>query len=78
DPSGTVPSAIVNLANALNLEVIAEGVETADQFAQIRNWGCNELQGYLFSRPLPAAKFKKLLESGNSLYETLNKSFIQK
>lgn len=67
DISGTIPSTIVNLARALELEVIAEGVETLDQFSHVRNWGCDELQGYLFSRPIPFDQLKRLLDSGKSL-----------
>lgn len=71
DRSGTIPSAIVNLARALNLEVIAEGVETPEQYSQVSSWGCDEIQGYLFSRPLPYSKLKKLLISNISLNEKL-------
>ncbi len=56
-----VVSAIVNLAKALGISVVAEGVETDDQAARLRSLGCDEAQGYLFSRPLPAAEVAKLL-----------------
>ncbi|KAF0813108.1 putative signaling protein [Andreprevotia sp. IGB-42] len=46
--------AIIQLAHALGLSVVAEGVETAGQQALLSAQGCNELQGYLFSRPMPA------------------------
>jgi len=47
-------SAIVALAKRLSIEVVAEGVETEDQARFLTELGCRELQGYLFSRPLPA------------------------
>lgn len=50
-------AAIIHMADSLGLLTIAEGVETAEQLELLRSHGCNELQGYLFSRPLPAADF---------------------
>lgn len=46
---------IVNMAHNLGLNVIAEGVETNEQYAQLRALGCEYVQGYLFSKPVPAA-----------------------
>ena len=54
--------AIISLAHNLNLRVIAEGVETTEQIAYLQTHGCDELQGYYFSRPLPAAECTRLLE----------------
>jgi diguanylate cyclase (GGDEF)-like protein len=45
--------AVVGLGRALNMEVLAEGVETPEQLRMLQAEGCDELQGYLFSRPLP-------------------------
>ncbi len=52
---------IIALAHSLNLSVVAEGVETEEQFDYLYNHECNEIQGYLFSPPIPADKFTKLL-----------------
>ncbi len=49
-----VVSSIVSLAHSLDLRVVAEGVETTDQLDALKRLGCDEAQGYLFGRPLPA------------------------
>ncbi|MDO8413110.1 MAG: EAL domain-containing protein, partial [Gallionellaceae bacterium] len=58
-----IVTAIVAMAQSLNLKVTAEGVETAEQLAFLRTLACDELQGYLFSRPLPLAELTKLLKN---------------
>ena len=62
-----IVSSIIALAHNLKLSVIAEGVETAEQLDYLRSQGCDEMQGYYFSRPLPAADFEKLLREGRCL-----------
>lgn len=56
----TIVSAIVALAQSLNLKVVAEGVETADQQAFLTGLGCNTLQGYLLGKPLPPERISEL------------------
>jgi diguanylate cyclase (GGDEF)-like protein/PAS domain S-box-containing protein len=51
-------STIINLAHALKLKVVAEGVETKEQSRLLRLLGCDEMQGFLFSKPLPVALFE--------------------
>jgi diguanylate cyclase (GGDEF)-like protein len=51
---------IIGLGNNLGIATIAEGVETAEQFAQIRRKGCTEVQGYFLSKPRPAAEIEAL------------------
>ncbi|MGM9603470.1 MAG: EAL domain-containing protein [Faecousia sp.] len=52
---------VINLARWLNLSVVAEGVETRAQLERLREVGCDYVQGYLFSKPLPAETFEALL-----------------
>lgn len=58
----TIIDAIIAMAAGLNLATIAEGVETAEQAAYLREQHCQDAQGYLFSRPLPARQAEALLE----------------
>jgi EAL domain-containing protein (putative c-di-GMP-specific phosphodiesterase class I) len=51
---------VVDIATALNMTTTAEGVETEAQRELLRKLGCTEMQGYLFSRPKPAADVKQL------------------
>ena len=59
-----IVSAIINLAKGLGLRTIAEGVETTGQLAFLREQGCDEMQGYLFSKPVPVEQFEALLKQG--------------
>ena len=58
--SNAVIDAIVRLAKAFKLSVIAEGVETHDQRRRLRDMGCHDMQGYLFSRPVAAEEIDRL------------------
>jgi EAL domain-containing protein (putative c-di-GMP-specific phosphodiesterase class I) len=53
---------IIELARVLNMSVIAEGIETAEQYKLLRQMGCRHGQGYLFARPMPAAAMTELLQ----------------
>ena len=62
-----ITAAMVAMAHTLELKVIAEGVETEQQLAFLRSRQCDEMQGYLFSPPVPAEAFMKLLQEGRNL-----------
>ena len=58
----TLVSTIVSLAHSLRLKVVAEGVDSEDQAEALRRLRCDEMQGYLFSKPLPRDELTALLE----------------
>jgi len=62
-----IVTSIIALAHNLKLAVIAEGVETAEQLDYLRSRGCDEMQGYYFSKPLPADDFEQLLRQRRAL-----------
>lgn len=70
DPvDAAIVQAIITLAHSLDLMVIAEGVETEDQVKLLRQLGCDQMQGYLFSTPLPADVFARTMLGGIGLVE---------
>jgi diguanylate cyclase (GGDEF)-like protein/PAS domain S-box-containing protein len=68
DPNAAaVTLAVIAMARSLGIKTIAEGVETEAQLGFLRQRGCDEIQGYYFSRPLPAADLASLLSIGQTL-----------
>jgi len=68
DPDdAAIANAVISLGHSMKMLVIAEGVETAEQLDHLRAQGCDEIQGYFFSRPLPAADFAKLVREKKGL-----------
>jgi len=61
EQDATITNAIILLAKALNLGIVAEGVETKAQLEWLRDKGCDQIQGYLFSPPVPADKAETML-----------------
>ncbi len=59
-----IVTAVIQMAHSLNLRVIAEGVETEAELAFLQEHECDEAQGYLYSRPIPADAFARLLAAG--------------
>lgn len=68
DPDdAAITEAIISIAHKLRLRVVAEGVETLEQYQFLRSRGCHEVQGYLFSPPVSAAEFEALLKKPSLL-----------
>ncbi|MAU94402.1 MAG: diguanylate cyclase [Fulvimarina sp.] len=57
-----IADAVMNLGRALNLSIVAEGVETVEQLAILSNRSCDEVQGYLFAHPLPAEDVPRAID----------------
>ncbi|BBB70060.1 hypothetical protein UNDYM_5807 [Undibacterium sp. YM2] len=62
-----ITTAVIAMAHSLNLRVVAEGVETEGQLQLLRRLRCDEIQGYYFSRPVPADAFATMLREGKRL-----------
>lgn len=56
-----IVQAVVSIADAQSMETTAEGVETAEQLASLKELGCTQAQGWLFARAMPARSLRKLL-----------------
>jgi EAL domain-containing protein (putative c-di-GMP-specific phosphodiesterase class I) len=56
-----IVTAIISMASSLGMQTIAEGVETSGQLAFLRLQGCDEVQGFYFSKPLPPAQFEEFV-----------------
>ncbi|HZW21451.1 EAL domain-containing protein [Noviherbaspirillum sp.] len=68
ESDAAIVRAIISMAHSLKLAVIAEGVETAEQYAFLKNNDCDEIQGYYFSGPIPAMSFERMLNSQQPLH----------
>ena len=67
DPTdAAISAAVIRLGHGLNIKVIAEGVETREQLDFLWSQGCDEVQGYYFSKPLPPEEFESFLERHNA------------
>ncbi|MFI8381931.1 putative bifunctional diguanylate cyclase/phosphodiesterase [Pseudomonas sp. NPDC079086] len=72
EDDATIVRAIIQLGKSLGMQVIAEGVETVEQEAYIMAQGCNEGQGYLYSKPLPARELTAYLKQARRLNNAAN------
>ena len=72
EDDATIVRAIIQLGKSLGMQVIAEGVETAEQEAYIIAQGCHEGQGYFYSRPLPARELTQYLKQSTRTLQRIN------
>ena len=62
--NAAIVKAAIHLTHELGLLVVVEGVETAEELAMVQSWGCRLIQGFYYSKPLPAAGMTTLLRVG--------------
>jgi EAL domain-containing protein (putative c-di-GMP-specific phosphodiesterase class I) len=67
--NAALPRAITDLAHTLGLDVVAEGIETAEQWTELRRLGCRYGQGFHFARPMPADRIDALVARPHALPE---------
>ncbi|ARV61698.1 diguanylate cyclase [Nostocales cyanobacterium HT-58-2] len=63
-----ITTALIQMAHNLNLDIVAEGVETEQELDFLRQYSCDAVQGFLFSQPLPVAEFENILLANKRLY----------
>ncbi len=68
---GAIVNAIMRMGRSLGLRIIAEGVEEEDVLEFLRSNGCDEVQGYLFGKPMPATDLEQLILSAEGKIERL-------
>ncbi len=71
----TLVSTVVTLARAFNMKTVAEGVETAEQLQKLRLMRCDQAQGYLFSRPVPASDVPTVISQIERAQSTIIHAF---
>ncbi len=72
----TIVRAVIQLAHGLDMDVVAEGVETSDCLAWLRQAGCDTVQGFLFAKPMPAAVFVGFVNQWKDTTMNVNKPSI--
>jgi diguanylate cyclase (GGDEF)-like protein len=76
DNAQAIVRAAIGMVHALKKEVVAEGVETEEQLALLRQWQCDAIQGYLLSQPVPAAAFAELVRNPPAVAEPVQRSNV--
>ncbi|PYI56147.1 putative bifunctional diguanylate cyclase/phosphodiesterase [Paenibacillus flagellatus] len=71
EENAAIVTALIAMSHQLNIKALAEGVETKAQLEFLRRFGCDEIQGYLFSTPLPADEFERMMRTRRNLSEVL-------
>ena len=66
----TIITSVICMANGLNISTVAEGVETEDQVAFLKGIGCDIIQGYFFSKPLPSEEYRALIRENKTFKNT--------
>ncbi|MEM7611541.1 MAG: EAL domain-containing protein [Pseudomonadota bacterium] len=74
DDAAAICNAIISMARSLNLRVVAEGVENLEQLDHLTRHHCDEIQGYFFSKPLPAEQFTQLMVSDEGFAASLQRN----
>ncbi|MNI02895.1 Phytochrome-like protein cph2 [compost metagenome] len=69
EDNAAIVTALIVMSQQLKIKSLAEGVETQEQLEFLRSRGCNEIQGFIFSRPLPADQFEAMLMDKKTLYK---------
>ncbi len=64
DKDASIVASLIHLAKGLGITVVGEGVETYEQLQFLKQKECDWIQGYLFSKPVPLKKFKKMMKTG--------------
>lgn len=65
-----IVTALIAMSHKLKMKSLAEGVETVEQLEFLRRHGCDEIQGYVFSKPLPERDFESIIRENKMLYQT--------
>jgi EAL domain-containing protein (putative c-di-GMP-specific phosphodiesterase class I) len=65
DSDKNIVAGLVSMAHSMGIDVVAEGVETPEQYALLEDMACDQMQGYLICKPLPAKEMTTILKTGN-------------
>ncbi|MDQ3281433.1 MAG: EAL domain-containing protein [Acidobacteriota bacterium] len=71
ETAAAIVTYVINLAHTLGLKVVAEGVETEEQYTFLKHYACDLMQGYLFSKPIPASEVLPFIRQANARPKTL-------